>query len=158
MSPGGTLSSFTFSNSLTLVSGSTNFFEISKSPTTNDTVRVTGQLSLGGTLQVTNVSTNALASGDNFRLFNAASYNGAFASVSLPLLKSGLAWDTSSATNGVITVVSATPPVLRTAGFAGNNFMFSSTGGIAGSYLLRAGLDESGQTIGQLDAAPGQPV
>jgi autotransporter-associated beta strand protein len=79
---------------------------------TNDFLSVASVLSLGGTLQVTS-SGEALAAGDTFDLFEAASVIGSFSAYSLPPLAPGLAWDLSSlATNGRLTVVEAGAPQL----------------------------------------------
>jgi fibronectin-binding autotransporter adhesin len=106
LSPGNSPGTLTFSNALTLNSGCTNYFEINKSPVTNDVARVLGALTCGGTLIVTNLGTNALAANDSFKLFNAASYGGAFANVTLPPLAAGLNWNTNALnTNGTLAVV-----------------------------------------------------
>jgi autotransporter-associated beta strand protein len=142
---GGTLSSgsspgtLTFSNSLMLNSGCTNIFEISQSPLTNDAAKVLGALACGGTLIVTNIGVVALAAGDSFKLFSAASFSAAFAKVILPPLPAGLGWNTNSLnTNGVLSVVVTTKPFISSAGMAGNGFVFGGTGGVAGAnfYLL----------------------
>jgi autotransporter-associated beta strand protein len=62
---------------------------------TNDVAVVASTLTEGGTLTLTNISTNALAAGDSFKLFNAATYVGAFTNYMLPALANNLAWDTS---------------------------------------------------------------
>jgi autotransporter-associated beta strand protein len=131
LAPGSnSIGTLTFSNSLTLGAGSTNFFEISKSPLTNDVARIFGALTNGGTLIVTNLTTNALTAGDSFKLFNAASYNGTFARVQLPTLPAGLGWNTNGLnTNGSISVVSVPVPVIASVSVQGNSLMFSGTGG-----------------------------
>jgi autotransporter-associated beta strand protein len=129
-----------FSNSLTLSAGSTNIFEISHSPFTNDSVKISGALTNGGTLVVTNIG-GALGAGDSFKLLDATSYSGAFANLILPALNSGLAWNTNLLnTSGIISVISTTtnPPVFGNVALSGSNFIFSGTGGTANSpfYLL----------------------
>ncbi|HEU6447583.1 MAG TPA: autotransporter-associated beta strand repeat-containing protein [Verrucomicrobiae bacterium] len=132
LSPGNSIGTLTFSNSLTLSAGSTSIFEISKSPLTNDIAKVLGALTNGGTLIVTNISASALAAGDTFKLFNAASYKGAFSGVILPSLAGNLAWNTSSLnTNGTIVVVMLTAPAISTVQISGNNLVFSGSGGTA---------------------------
>jgi hypothetical protein len=126
---------------MTLNSGSTNIFEISHSPLTNDLANILGALTDGGTLMVTNIGPGALAAGDSFKLFNAASYNGAFASVQLPPLPSGLTWNANSLnTAGTISVVIATAPVFGPISISGGRLVFSGTGGVGGGtyYLLDA--------------------
>jgi autotransporter-associated beta strand protein len=104
--PGNPLGTLTISNNLTLAAGSTNFFEISNSPLTNDTAIVSGALTCGGTLIVTNIGATGLAAGNSFKLFNAVSYSGGFAKVVLPPLPTGLGWNTNSLnTGGTLSVV-----------------------------------------------------
>jgi autotransporter-associated beta strand protein len=139
LAPGNSPGTLTFSNSLTLNSGCTNIFEISKSPFTNDVAKVVGALTNGGTLIVTNIGVTALASGDSFKLFNTASYSGAFANMILPPLPAGLGWNTNSLnTNGVLSVVVTATPVIGSTAISGNGFIFAGTGGVAGAnfYLL----------------------
>ncbi|HET7873016.1 MAG TPA: autotransporter-associated beta strand repeat-containing protein, partial [Terriglobales bacterium] len=68
-------------------------------------------IAYGGTLTVTNLGTT-LQTGDTFQLISAAGYNGAFASLNLPALSSGLGWSNSLALNGrleVVAVISVVP-------------------------------------------------
>ncbi|MGP8218827.1 MAG: autotransporter-associated beta strand repeat-containing protein, partial [Limisphaerales bacterium] len=142
LAPGGSIGTLTFSNALVLAGNSTNLFEISHSPLTNDLAVVSGALTCNGTLIVTNIGATALMAGDSFTLFNAGSYNGTFTNVILPALNSGLAWNTNALnTGGVISVVSTappSPPVINSVGWSGNSFVFSGTGGTAGAnyYVL----------------------
>ena len=146
LSPGTNgIGTLTFSNSLTLFSGPgappcTNLFEISKSPTTNDVVRVFGALTNGGTLIVTNISANALAAGDTFKLFNAASYASSFSSLILPPLNSGLLWDTNTVnTNGTVKVIAIAPPMFSSVTQLGNGTLRLNFSGTPGAnYEIRA--------------------
>jgi fibronectin-binding autotransporter adhesin len=139
LSPGTGLGILTISNTLTLMPGSTVLMELSKSPVTNDLVRVTGALAYGGTLVVTNLSTPALVAGDCFQLFSAGSYNGAFACNNLPVLNAGLIWNTSRlAVDGTLWVVSTVPPRFGSPVVSGTNLNLSVSGGTPGwpCYLL----------------------
>jgi len=141
LSPGvnGGIGVLTFGNSLTLAAGSTNLFAISKSPLTNDAAIVSGTLDLGGTLVVTNIGGVALTNGDSFKLFSAASYNGAFANTVLPPLPAGLAWNTSAlSTNGTLSVIVALRPAISRISVSDAGLIFSGTGGAADAnyYLL----------------------
>lgn len=111
LAPGsGGIGTLNFSGTLGFNGSSKAFMEINKSSGTKDLANVTGALTYGGTLQVTNLS-GTLTSGDSYKLFNAASYGGAFTSYNLPLLNAGLAWDTSDlATSGIISVVISNAP------------------------------------------------
>jgi len=139
LAPGGSIGTLTFSNSLILVSGCSNIFEISHSPLTNDAANVLGQATLAGTLIVTNIGGAQLAAGDTFQLFNAASFTGAFASVQLPPLPVGLIWNTNLLnTAGTISVALNTTPVIGAISISGNGLGLSGTGGVgvANFYLL----------------------
>ena len=113
LAPGSGPGTLTFSNSLTLAAGSSTLMAISPSPFTNDLVQVQATLTCGGALIVTNLG-GALTNGDSFKLFNAATFAGAFAGCTLPPLPSGLVWDTSalnrSGTLSVILQTNVVPP------------------------------------------------
>ncbi len=132
LSPGNSPGTLTFSNSLTLNPGSTNIVEISKLPLTNDVAKVLGALTCGGTLIVTNIGAAALTNGDSFKLFNAGSYNSAFANVILPPLAAGLGWNTNALnTNGILSVVPLTSPAIANVHISGANLLISGGGGTA---------------------------
>ena len=139
LSPGGSPGTLTFSNALALAAACTNFFEITKSPLTNDVANVSGALTLGGTLIVTNIGATALVAGDSFKLFNASSYSGTFSRVILPPLPAGLGWNTNALnTGGTLSVVVIAKPFIGSASISGNGFQFAGTGGVANAnfYLL----------------------
>ena len=139
LAPGNATTTLTLGNNLTLTSGSTTIMQLSHSPTDSTTVSLSGTLNAGGTLIVTNAGGTALAAGDTFNLFNAASYGGSFASVILPALATGLAWNTSTLnTSGILSVVAASKPVFGNLSVTANGLNFSGTGGVAGAtyYLL----------------------
>jgi len=142
LSPGAAgIGTLTFSNSLALAAGCTNIFEISKSPLTNDVAKVFGALTNGGTLIVTNIGAGMLTNGDSFKLFNAASYNGAFAKVILPPLPAGLGWNTNALNSaGTLSIVAIARPFFGSPALSGNGFAFTGTGGVASAnfYLLGA--------------------
>ena len=144
---GGTLTAgaasgtLTFGGSLSLAAGSTNYFEISTSPLTNNLVKVLGVLTNGGTLIVTNLGPVPLAAGESFTLFNAAGYAGRFASLVLPGLPAGLGWNTNGlATSGTLSVVVTAQPYIASAAISVNTLIFFGTGGVAQAnfYLLGA--------------------
>ena len=103
-----TIGTLTVSNTVTLQSGSNTRMKISKTPLANDVLRVagtSGALTYGGTLVVTNLAGTPVA-GDSFKLFNATSYSGLFASSNLPPLSAGLAWSTAGLTgSGTLSVI-----------------------------------------------------
>ena len=99
------LGTITFSGLLSL-SGNT-VMEISKNGgvLTNDVASIATTLTMGGSLTVTNVGTNALTAGDTWKLFNATAYIGSFTNFILPSLAAGLTWKTNTlATNGTLAV------------------------------------------------------
>jgi len=72
------------------------------------TVRGTNTLTLGGTLTVTNLGTNMLASGSAFTLLGNTNFAGSFSSLTLPALHAGLGWNvTNLAINGSISITGA---------------------------------------------------
>ena len=84
----------------------------------NDSVQGMSSVAFGGALAVTNATADAttLAIGDTFTLFNAATYGGSFASISLPTAPNGAKWDTSGlAVSGTIKLIVAS--VLTTPAF-----------------------------------------
>jgi autotransporter-associated beta strand protein len=138
LSPGASIGMLTISNNLTLVANSTTLMEISKSLLTNDQVNVTGALTCGGNLVVTNLS-GTLTAGDSFKLFNAGTYSGAFTSFSLPALLTGLAWNTNALTNGTLSVIATVSPSFSQIVPAGDgNFQLSGYGTALLAYELDA--------------------
>jgi autotransporter-associated beta strand protein len=140
LSPGsGGSGTLTFSNHLSLQAGCTNYFEISHSPMTNDLAKISGTLTNGGTLVVTDIGAMQLANGDSFKLFSAAGYSGSFARLTLPVLPAGLAWNTNTLnTNGTLAVVIVTTPFIGNVGITSDGLTLSGAGGVgkADYYLL----------------------
>lgn len=104
LAPGDGIGTLNFASTLTLSGTAT--FEISKLALvfSADLANVTGALALGGAITVS-AAGDPLAEGDTFNLFDAASFTGDFAAVTLPVLGPGLEWDNDLATDGTITVV-----------------------------------------------------
>ena len=145
INPGGTLApgisglgTLTFNGDLMLAAGSTNIMELTKTGHTNDVVAVTGVLTNGGTLVVTNLS-GALTAGDSFKLFSATGYSGSFAALKLPSLRTGLAWNSDGLTNGILSVVATAPPQFSAiTRLSDGNFQFQGTGAAGVTYELDA--------------------
>ncbi|MFO1487821.1 MAG: glycosyl hydrolase [Verrucomicrobiota bacterium] len=106
LSPGDRVGKLTVSNSVTLALGSVTALEIDKLAGTNDQLRVTGNLNLGGTLFVSSLS-GTLVPGDQFKLLDAPNYSGAFNSTNFPQLNPGMAWSWNQA-SGTLSVIQTT--------------------------------------------------
>ncbi|HEX9046247.1 MAG TPA: hypothetical protein VF988_04415, partial [Verrucomicrobiae bacterium] len=99
---GSSIGRLTCGNNVTLA-GATRM-KLNKTAFTNDTVSVSGTLTYGGALLVTNLG-GTLTQGDSFALFSAGSPTGSFGATNLPALGAGLAWN-FNAGNGVLSVIS----------------------------------------------------
>ena len=99
--------------------------KLSKSGATlaNDSINGMTAVTYGGVLDVF-TSGDPLAAGDSFQLFNAAIYGGSFTATNLPSLGTNLFWDTSTLTNGTLTVASGNPsgPPLQPASSSFSSF------------------------------------
>jgi autotransporter-associated beta strand protein len=127
LSPGTSIGRLTITSSLTLSNGSTTFIELDKGALTNDFVAGLSNVTYSGTLSLTNLS-GTLATGDSFKIFDAASYNGSFTSVTPSIPGLGLGWDTSDlGINGTLKIVAtvATNPTNLTAVVSGGNLDLS---------------------------------
>ena len=126
LSPGVTIGSLTVSNSLTL--NGTTLMELNQSNPgqTNDLLVVTGTLTGGGALVVTNVG-SSLTNGAKFKLFSKAVSG--FSSTTLPTGGSGYVWNNTLSTDGFITLVSGgavtTTPVSMSSSFSGGSLTLS---------------------------------
>lgn len=86
---------------LTMQTGSKMAIEVSGA--SSDKVVVTGALALKGTLEMTNIGT-PYAAGNSYTIFSAASVTGSFDAISPASPGSGLAWNTSRISEGIISV------------------------------------------------------
>jgi hypothetical protein len=107
--------------------GGTTLMELNRanSPTTNDLLVVTGTLTGGGALVVTNIGPN-IANGSKFTLFSKPVTG--FTSVSLPTGGTGYSWNNTLAADGSITLVSGgmvTTPTNIVTSVAGNTLNLS---------------------------------
>jgi hypothetical protein len=140
LEPSNSFSTLTFSNFLTLASGSTCVMQVQHGSLPIEHVRVEKTLMQGGTLQIVNAGTVPLAPGDSFKLFNAASLIGGFSQL-VPLTPGpGMIWDTSLlASNGILTVASGTLPRFTAISLQGGSLSVSGTGGQTnGTYYVLA--------------------
>ncbi|HUA65619.1 MAG TPA: autotransporter-associated beta strand repeat-containing protein [Alphaproteobacteria bacterium] len=106
--------------------------------TTNDVLSVGGTLTYGGILTLTNISATPLAGGQTFKLFNAASYSGAFASISPATPGAGMTWNTNNLkVNGTISIVSTAPPRITSIAVHGTTLTIVATNAPANAqYVL----------------------
>jgi len=105
---GGTL---TMTGDLTFQGGSTNKVTLNKTTITNTAVIGLNSVTMGGTLVIANTG-SALAGGDQFQLFTAASYAGSFTNIVPSTPGAGMSWDTNALATGklgVIVSVNTTP-------------------------------------------------
>jgi autotransporter-associated beta strand protein len=139
ISPGGNNNDFgtlTLNSTLNLTGGRA-WMAVDKTGGTaaNDYLTGITTLTYGGTLVVTNVTSDAtpLAAGDSFKLFNATAYTESFTNYNLPPLAANLLWNTSQlATSGTLSVITLTTPVLSgtvTIGGGGMQLSFSGNNG-----------------------------
>jgi autotransporter-associated beta strand protein len=134
LAPGGALTTLSFSNNLTLNADSKTLIEINNQSLTGDAAHVSGTVTYGGTLIITNIGPGMLVAGDHFQIFSAAEINGTFANIVPAIPGINLAWDTNNLANGVLSIASKpTPsPVLETENLTGNTLTLSGTNGVPG--------------------------
>jgi autotransporter-associated beta strand protein len=125
--------SATFSNNLTLATGSTSVFSINPFNQAVTNLICLGTLTFGGNLIVT--SSGTFQAGDQFKLFDFTGDPGSFASITLPALDPGLEWNTNHLSlDGTIRVVSAAAPAPKLGNpmlVNGTNLVLSVSGGIS---------------------------
>jgi autotransporter-associated beta strand protein len=109
--------------------------------TTNDVVTAAGSLTYGGTLNLVNISGSPLPAAASFQIFNAASYTGAFTSITPATPGPGQTWNTSNlSSTGYISVVGSpsSGPVIVSPTVSSSNLVFSGSGGTAnGTYYVQ---------------------
>jgi autotransporter-associated beta strand protein len=138
VSPGASVGRLTISGNARLAGNTLMELAKSGAALTNDVLSVAETLTCGGTLSAAHTGA-ALAEGDSFRLFSAGALAGSFASLSLPALDPGLAWDVSTLnTDGWLrVVVSNNAPVIGSIGIIGSSIVITGSGGTPGaSYFV----------------------
>ena len=135
----GTTGTLTFSNPPVLNGVTIIKINRNNGAPLNDHISLpSGAITYGGTLTVNNIGAPPTA-GDNFQIFSAGSYNGNFTALNLPTLGTGLAWNTNTLTNGVLSVVTTVGPQFAAlAQTADGNFQFNGTGAAGVTYELDA--------------------
>jgi autotransporter-associated beta strand protein len=138
LAPSPSIGGLTFAGSLALAG--VTLLEINKSGSTltNDWAASTGTLTYGGALVVTNTG-SPLTLGDSFPLFSAATFGGAFSTMTLPPLAAGLAWSASQLPlSGTLSVVLSSPPQLVPVGLSGTNLLVSLQTELGSNYILQS--------------------
>jgi len=109
-------------SNLVLMAGSTALMEINRASGSGDFATGISNLTYGGTLNLSLLGAGSLTNGMIIPLFNAASYSGAFATITPPTPGAGLLWNTNMlTTDGTLRVVAAISTVPT-------NLVFALTG------------------------------
>ncbi len=140
LAPGNSIGTMTVNNTVALQGAAILEISADGSPS-SDLVQGITTLNYGGALIVTNVGVTPLATGTSFNLFDASTFTGSFASISLPPLASGLSWNTSNlSVDGTISITGTATAAPKFNGplLAGNTLTLSGTGGTPGGtyYVL----------------------
>jgi hypothetical protein len=135
-SPGESIGVLNVSSNVDLDASGTAWMEVNNAAATNDLLIVGGTLTCGGTLVITNVSGTAYTNNQVLKLFNAASYDGAFNSIVFPGTSG---YDASRLTvDGTIKVTSVIPttPTNLTYSVSGGSITLSWPAGYTGWRLV----------------------
>jgi hypothetical protein len=107
--------------------------KIDKTANTNDLITVAGQLTYGGTLQISLLNGSTLSNWDSFRLFSASNYVGTFAAIIPASPGAGLAWNPLTLyTNGILAAIALTPPTLTSISLSGTNLVINGNNAVSG--------------------------
>jgi len=139
--PGDSPAAVSFGGSVAFGSGGTLTLELggTSAGMDYDQLNVNATATFGGTLNVVLIDSFVPAAGQVFQLFNVANRVGSFATVNLPALGAGLAWDNQIGANGSLAVVTAPGggPQFGSVTRSGGGLIFSGTGGAAlGDYVV----------------------
>jgi len=142
VSPGLSLGVLSIAGDLTLEG--TTAMELSAASDTNDVLRATTFIDLGGTLVLTIVD-GTLAAGDSFKLFDALGYADSFASIVPTTPGPGLTWDTTALnTDGILGVRGPQGPQISPPSISGGGFNLGGSGGTPNqTYRVVASTDVS---------------
>ena len=147
LSPGpsaGVISKLTVTGALTLQPGGILVMDVDNSSATNDVIDGSASVTYGGTLSLNLLSVDLTSS---FKLFNAASYGGAFDIITPASPGTGWVWDVSRLTvDGTLRVktFAVTLPNITTTSIVGTNLTLGGTGGPPYlSYTVYASSDPS---------------
>jgi hypothetical protein len=102
------IGTLTFSSSLTMQGGSTNFIEVSKTGGLHDLFTGISTVTFAGTLNATNIAGTSVI-GDSYPIYSATTYAGTFTNI-IGSPGPGLGWSFNT-NSGVLSVVAAAPPI-----------------------------------------------
>jgi autotransporter-associated beta strand protein len=135
LSPGMGIGTLTVSNTLDLAG--LLVMEVNATLGSSDKIQGMTAAKFGGTLVVQNLQ-GTFAGGERLKLFDAASYEGAFNNVVLPALGPGLVWDTSALSIDGSVSVAAVMPEFTTPQLQDGALVLSGNGGAPGAeFVLR---------------------
>ncbi|MEI6949726.1 autotransporter-associated beta strand repeat-containing protein [Paraflavisolibacter sp. H34] len=119
------IGTLTDSTSVTFASGAIAEMEVNTSASVYDQLKVTGSIAYNGKLVLSKTDNVDFVIGDQFRLFDATSYSGAFTSIEPAVPGPGLKWDLSElGTTGTLKVAVDASGVITT-------YYWKGTGGTA---------------------------
>lgn len=155
----GRTDTLTFSNNLSLAGKALLQMQpvqrFNPSPSVGS-LRVAGELTLGGQVIASNPIQTAYVNGDSYKLFNAGRVSGEFSSIKLPSLPNGLQWDASRiALDGTVHVTASPPNVIVSSPVrTGLTLKFHSASGV--TYILESAPSlETGATWTKVGTYPG---
>ncbi|HEY3394101.1 MAG TPA: hypothetical protein VGK58_15415, partial [Lacipirellulaceae bacterium] len=137
LSPGSSPAAVSFAGDVVLGPDSTLQIELggTAAGTQYDQINVAGELTLGGTLEISLINGFTPSAGQSFDILNWGSLSGAFSLVALPSLE-GLAWDTSQLATGILSVAPGLPGDFNLDGSvdAADYVVWRKTGGTQDGY------------------------
>ncbi|HXI82944.1 MAG TPA: pectinesterase family protein [Verrucomicrobiae bacterium] len=103
---GSSVGTLTFTNNLSLVSGTTTRIKLDSSQSgSNDFLNVLGTLANAGTITIVTNGTAPLSAGDVYTIFAAGALSGGFTSSNLPALDPSLRYDLTQFPQGILKIV-----------------------------------------------------
>jgi fibronectin-binding autotransporter adhesin len=140
LSPGdGGIGTLSLANTLTLAGVNRMDVDDTGGMVTSDLITNVTTLTLGGTLQLNITGDTALTNGDSIQLYSANTITGSFASIVPATPGTGLQWDTSELSSGILKVAVATTQLTMSGIIvADGNAVISGSGGNPGAnyYVL----------------------
>jgi autotransporter-associated beta strand protein len=132
LSPGPSIGALTVTNAVTLQG--TTVLELNAATHTNDALVGAKSIVYGGTLQLSNLA-GAFVAGNNFKIFSATNYSGAFTNIVPAIPALNLGWNVATLTNdGTLRVIGVpTPqPGITRLDVSGGTFVIRGTNGVPG--------------------------